>query len=201
MALRLITAPAAEPVTLQQAKDHLRVDHSADDTLISGLIAASRVYCEQFTARAFVTQTWELVLDEFPANEILIPLPPLQSVTSVKYDDADGFEQTLSALEYTVDDASQPGWIVPAVTGWSPVLFDGINAVRIRFVAGYPPGTNSPIDLAANVPQSIKAAMLLHIGQLYDQREDIVVGTIVNKVPTGGVEHMLRQFRVALGMA
>ena len=201
MALRLITAPAAEPVTLTEAKAHLRVDHTDEDALISALISAARTYCEQFTARAFVSQTWELVIDEFPTSEIMIPLPPLQSVESIKYDDSDGNEQTLGALDYDVDTVSQPGWVVPVTTGWPTSTWDGINAVRIRFVAGYDPGTDSPIDLAANVPQSIKAAILLHVGQFYDQREDIVVGTVVNRVPTGGIEHLLRQFRVALGMA
>ena len=201
MALRLITGPAAEPVTLTEAKEHLRVDHSADDALISGMIAAARTYCEHFTARAFVTQTWELVLDKFPTSEIMIPLPPLQSVTSVKYDDSAGNEQTLGALSYDIDTVSQPGWVVPSTAGWPTSIWEGINSVRIRFVAGYDPGTDSPIDLAANVPQSIKAAILLYVGQLYEQREDIVVGTVVNRVPTGGIEHLLRQFRVALGMA
>jgi uncharacterized phiE125 gp8 family phage protein len=201
MAIRLITPPAAEPITLTEAKAHLRVDHTEDDALISAIIEASRVYCEQYTGRAFVTQTWEEVIDLFPENEIMIPLPPLQSVTSIKYDDGGGVEQTLSLTEYEVDTVSQPGWVVPATGGWPSSVFEGINSVRIRFVAGYNPGTDSPIDLAANVPQSLKAAILLHVGQLYDQREDIVVGTIVNRVPTGGIEHLLRQFRVALGMA
>jgi uncharacterized phiE125 gp8 family phage protein len=201
MAIRLITPPAAEPITLTEAKAHLRVDHTDDDVLISALIQASRVYCEQFTGRAFITQTWEEVIDIFPVNEIMIPLPPLQSVTSIKYDDGGGVEQTLGLTEYEVDAVSQPGWVVPVTSGWPSSVWEGINSVRIRFVAGYAPGTNSPIDLAANVPQSLKAAILLHVGQLYDQREDIVVGTIVNKVPTGGIEHLLRQYRVALGMA
>lgn len=201
MAIRLITAPAAEPVTLSEAKAHLRVDHTEEDALISALIQASRIYCEQFTARAFITQTWELVLDTFPTSEIQIPLPPLQSVTSVKYDGGDGVEVTLATDQYEVDTVNQPGWIVPVTTGWPTSVWEGINSVRVRYVAGYDPGTDSPIDLAANVPQSLKAAMLLYIGQLYDQREDIVVGTVVNRVPTGGIEHLLRQFRVALGMA
>lgn len=201
MPIRLITPPAAEPVTLTEAKAHLRVDHSADDVLISSMIEASRVYCEQFTARAFVTQTWEMVIDQFPPNDLMIPLPPLQSVTSIKYDDGGGVEQTLGATEYEVDTVSQPGWIVPVTTGWPSSIWQGINSVRIRFVAGYDPGTDSPIDLAANVPQSLKAAILLHVGQLYDQREDIVVGTIVNRVPSGGIENLLRQYIVALGMA
>lgn len=201
MALRQITPPAAEPVTLAEAKAHLRVDSTDDDLLISSLIIASRIYCEQFTARAFITQTWEYVIDTFPADDIMLPLPPLQSVTSVKYDDASGIEQTLATTEYEVDTVSQPGWIVPVTTGWPKSIWEGINAVRIQFVAGYASAANSPDNLAANVPQSIKAAILLHVGQLYDQREDIVVGTIVNRVPTGGIEHLLRQFRVALGMA
>lgn len=201
MATRLITAPIAEPITLEEAKAHLRVDHSEDDALISAMISAARVYCEQFTARAFVTQTWELVLDEFPTNEILIPFPPLQSVTSIKYDDSGGVEQTLSATEYDVDTASQPGWVVPVTSGWPTAIFEGINAVRIRFVAGYDPDTSSPINYAANVPAGIKAAVLLHIGQLYAIREDVIVGTVINRVPTGGINDLLRPFRVALGMA
>jgi uncharacterized phiE125 gp8 family phage protein len=201
VALRLITGPAVEPVTLDQAKSHLRVDHSYDDLLISSYLEGATRFAEQFTARAFVTQTWELVLDEFPANEILIPLPPLQSVTSVVYDDAGGNAVTLATTEYDVDTASEPGWVVPVTTGWPTSIFDGINAVRIRFVAGYPPSTDSPPDLAANVPASLKNAILLQTGLFYAQRESDVIATIVNRVPDGGIMHLLRQYRVALGMA
>ncbi len=201
MAIRIITPPAAEPITLIEAKEHLRVDHTADDNLIAAMITASRTYCEQWTDRAFVTQTWELVLDDFPTAEILVPKPPLQSVISVKYDDSVGVEQTLATTEYEVDTVNQPGWVVPVTSGWPTGVWEGINSVRIRYVAGYDPGTGSPIDLAENVPGSLKAAILLYLGQLYDQREDVVVGTIVNKVPTGNVDFLLRQYRVALGMA
>jgi uncharacterized phiE125 gp8 family phage protein len=201
MALRQIAPPAVEPLTLAEAKAHLRVDHTLEDALITALIVAARGYCEQWTARAFITQTWELVIDNFPVNEIMIPLPPLQSVITIKYDDGAGVEQTLSASAFEVDTVSQPGWVVPVLAGWPQSVFEGINAVRIQYVAGYPADTSSPPDLAANVPQSLKAAMLLYVGQLYDQREDVVAGTIINRVPTGGIEHLLRQYRVALGMA
>lgn len=205
MALTLITPPAVEPLTLAEAKAHLRVDTTDDDDLIAALLTASRSFCEEWTGRAFVTQTWELVLDEFSsdlnADEIEIPRPPLQSVTSVKYDDSDGVEQTLATDQYDVDTVSQPGWVVPITTGWPSVVWQGINAVRIRYVAGYAPSDDSPPTSTDNIPGAIKAAIRLYLGQLYDQREDIVVGTIVNKVPSGSVQSILRNFRVRLGMA
>lgn len=200
MALRLITVPSVEPVTLTEAKAHLRVDHTADDTLISAYIAAARTDCEEWTARAFVTQTWELVLDEFPVDEIMLPRPPLQSVTSIKYDDGNGIEQTLAVDQYTVDNVSQPGWVVPVLSGWPSSTFEGINSVRIRYVAGYL-NADSPADLTANIPQSIKSAILLQVGRLYENREDVVVGTNAMALPIGACEYLLRPFRVALGMA
>lgn len=200
MAIRPITPPSVEPITLAQAKLHLRVDHTDDDALISAYIEGARVFAEKFTARAFVTQTWELVIDKFPLHEIMIPLPPLQSVSSIKYDDTGGVEQTLATNGYEVDTASQPGWVVPVVSGW-PTVFSGINAVRIRFVAGYSPTTDSPPDLVENIPASLKDAIRLHVGNLYANRESTVVGTIASIMPTGGIIHLMRQYRIALGMA
>ena len=202
MAIRIINQPAIEPVTLARAKEHLRVDHSFDDAMISAMISGSRRFAEKFMGRAIITQTWELVIDSFPDNEIEIPLPPLQSVESIKYDDAGGLETTLSPSAYTVDNVSEPGWVVPIPSGWPSNLFNGINAVRIRYVAGFTPSANSPVDLADNVPASIKSAILLHVGSLYAQRESFVVGTTVVDVPQSvGILHLLRQYRVALGMA
>lgn len=200
MALRLITAPTVEPLTLTEAKAHLRVDHTDDDALIAIYLAAARADCEEWTARAFVTQTWELVLDEFPEDEIQIPRPPLQSIESIKYDDGDGVEQTLATTEYEVDTVSQPGWVVPVTTGWPSDTFEGINAIRIRFVAGYV-NTDSPSDLTGNIPAAIKAAILLHLGVRYQNREDVVIGTTVNRLPVANIEYLLRPYRVALGMA
>jgi uncharacterized phiE125 gp8 family phage protein len=202
MALRLITAPAVEPFTLTEAKAHLRVIDNDDDALIAALIKAAVSHVDGkdgFLGRALVTQTWELVIDAFPAEAIKIPLPPLQSVTSIKYDDAAGIEQTLATDQYSIDTASEPGWVAPLVSGW-PGTIDAINAVRIRFVAGYAPDANSPPDLAANVPGAVKAAMLLLIGSLYEHRETIVIGQTAVQIPWGA-EQLLRPFRVQLGMA
>jgi uncharacterized phiE125 gp8 family phage protein len=202
MALRLITPPAVEVFTLAQAKAHLRVDFTDEDALIQALIVAARQYAEGpsgFTGRAFVEQTWELVIDEFPDAEIKIPMPPLQSVTSIKYDDGAGDEQTLDPSLYYVDDVSEPGWVVPITSGW-PTTLDAINAVRIRFVAGYDADASSPPDLTANVPGNIRSAMLLIIGSLYEHREANIVGVSASHLPMG-VEHLLRPHRVELGLA
>lgn len=171
MALKLIAAPEAEPVTLAEAKAHLRVTHDDEDALIGTLIAAARQSLDGkdgILGRALMPQTWELVLDAFPRGVVAVPLAPLQSVTSVLYVDADGVEQTLAAEAYTVDADSEPGRVV-AVDGW-PATDDVPNAVRIRFVAGYAD--------AAWVPAGLKAAMLLHIGDLFANRERGITGTI-----------------------
>lgn len=200
MALRLITPPAVEPISLTEAKAHLRVDHNDEDTTIAIYLAAARNDCERWTGRVFVTQTWELVLDEFPEDEIQIPNPPLQSIVSIKYDDSAGVEQTLATSEYTADTVSEPGWVVPTPSGWPTAIFEGINSVRIRYVAGYL-NTDSPTDLTSAIPFAIKAAILLHLGRLYANREDVIVGTSAVKLPIGHAEYLLRPYRVHLGMA
>src|SRR5690348_16556758 len=105
MSLRLIADPATEPVSLAEAKAHLRVTASDEDALISALIIAAREAAEHELGRALITQTWEKTLDLFP-DAIELTNPPVQSVASVQYLDIDGVEQTLSSVSYTLDNAS-----------------------------------------------------------------------------------------------
>lgn len=198
MAVRVITAPTEYPLTLAEVKAHLRVDHTDEDTIIEAYLAAATAHAEKFTGRALITQTLELTLDSFYDAQIMIPKPPLQSVTSVKYDDAAGAEQTLVAdVDYVVDTASQPGWVVAVDETW-PTTIDTINSVRIRFVAGYIDNTQSPPT--ENVPFDIKAAILLMVGSLYSNRESTVVGVSTALVPWS-TEQLLRQHRVELALA
>jgi uncharacterized phiE125 gp8 family phage protein len=202
MALKLITAPTVEPISLTEAKEHLRISHSDEDNIISLYIRAARQYVEGpygYLGRALVTQTWDLILDEFPDNEIKIPLPPLQAVSSVNYFDATGTELTVSTDDYYVDTASDPGWIVP-VDSWPTGVLDAVNSVRIRFVAGYPVTADSPPSLTGNIPFNIRAGMLLLIGNLFENREENVAGVVVNKLPFGA-QMLFRSHRVLLGMA
>jgi uncharacterized phiE125 gp8 family phage protein len=177
MALVLVTAPAIEPVDLASAKTHLRVDGTDEDVLITALITASREYCEGFQNRAYITQTWDLWLESFPSEDyIRIPLPPLQSVASVKYYGTDNAEYTMAAADYFVDNKSEPGRLVLAYgKSWPSLTLRPANGVVVRFVAGYG-------DAAANVPQKVKQAMLLLIGHWYANREAVLAGSISKEI-------------------
>lgn len=174
MALTLITAPAVTPVTVEDAKAWLRVDHTDDDEFIEALIDAVTAHLDGkygLLQRALEEQTWELALDEFPCDntEIQIPLPPLLSIVSVKYDDGDGVEQTIDAGDYDVDSRSVPGWVVPVSTFTWPTTLDAVNAVRIRFTAGYEEDASG----TSGVPNPIKTAIKLMVADLYENRESV----------------------------
>lgn len=161
MNLRVITPPAVEPVSTTTAKSHLRVDTSADDTLIDSYIKAAREVGEGLARRAFITQTLELVIDDFPSDlKLKIPRPPLQSVTSIKYLDSDNVEHTFT--DYVVDARSEPGVITFNSTPGVALAQSG--AVAIRFVAGY--GASS-----SAVPSTFIQAILLSVAHFYEFRE------------------------------
>jgi uncharacterized phiE125 gp8 family phage protein len=174
MTLIVITQPTEEPVTLAETKLHCKVDGTDDDTLLTALIIAARQQAEHRTGRALCTQTLEVVLDAFP-DAVKLPMPPAASVTSVKYLDDAGVEQTLLNTAYSLDKDSQPGWVTPAyATSW-PSTYAVPNAVRVRYVAGY--------GAPAAVPQSIKAWILMAVSTLYVQREGTVLGDSITDVP------------------
>ncbi len=114
---RLITAPAVEPVTLAEARLHLRVIDTSEDTLITSLIVAAREYCENFTGRKLIQQTWDLILDAFPADGVSLTYAPTMTIDSVTYLDTNGSSQVLSSALYVTDTFGAPGWLVP-VTVW-----------------------------------------------------------------------------------
>jgi uncharacterized phiE125 gp8 family phage protein len=158
MSLRLITPAASYPLTLAEARAQCRVDGTDDDTYLTSLIAAATSHVEDYTGRALVTQTWELVLDKF-ADAMMIPKGPVTAVSSVKYFDVDGVQQTITDTNYVLDAASDPQWLVRASDYTWPSLSDGINNVVIRFVCGY-----------STVPDAILHAIRLLVSQWYDAR-------------------------------
>lgn len=202
MGLKLISKPAAWPITLDEAKAHVREDSDDFDDVIEAMVDAATDYCDGptgFLGRALIDQTWELTLDGFPCGrhqEIKIPMPPLIEIISVTYDDASGVAQLLAPSLYSVDPVSEPGWVLPVGT-W-PSTFDGINSVRVRFRCGYLDQTQSPP--VQNVPGSIKAAIKLIVGNLFLNRETIVIGESVAEIPLTA-ELLLRRKRIHLSMA
>ena len=168
MALKLITAPLPI-VTTAEIKKHVRAEYfTDDDAYLEACIAAATDHVDGkdgWLGRALGTQTWDLVLDEFPSDGIRIPLPPMQSVTYLRYVSPDtGLETDLTVnTDYLVDVYSEPGWIMPGANGW-PAIMDTINAVRVRFVAGY-----------EAVPPAIKQAVMLLAAHYYENRESVVL--------------------------
>jgi uncharacterized phiE125 gp8 family phage protein len=213
MGLKLVTAPSSNVVTLDEAKAHLREDSDDFDLQITAFIYAATQFVDGptgFLGRALIDQTWDYYLDAFPCrhdfsfpvsgrrNFIEIPLPPLIEVLGVFYVDASGNEQQFSASSYIVDDASQPARIILKSSASWPSIAEQANAVRIRFRAGYIDASNSPAT--PNVPFPIKAAILMYVGDLYQNRENQVVGDSAAKLPWAS-EQLLRPHRVYLSMA
>lgn len=216
MALKLITPPATTPVTLVEAKKHLRVDFTDDDALITAAISAATDYAEQFMGRALIDQTWDLILDAFPnsfssfafnwwtgtptvgdSGLIKIPKPPLIEVSSVNYFNTGGVETVFDPGSYYVDNANQPGWIALQGGAAWPTTLNAINAVRIRFRAGYLDTTQSPP--VANVPTSIKQALLLTIGAFYESREQVAPDAV--KILPWGADQLFRNYRIEKALA
>lgn len=179
-ALRLVAnrvvEPAVEPVTLDEAKLHLREDGSAQDAYINSLITASREYVENDILVALNTQQWQRKLDWFPRDfwePILLPRPPLQSVESVTFIDDAGNEQTLDTGAYIVDTDSTAGrvWRHPDVQ-WPETDLGRPNAVTVSYTAGYG-------SAASDVPEPLRHAIKLLVAQLFENRQPEVTGTTV----------------------
>ena len=162
MRLKLVTAPTSEPVSLDEIKTHVRVDHDSDNADLRAKAISSRRWAERFQGRAYCTQVWDWYLDAFPSvRQIEVPLAPLASVTSITYSDSDDTSQTLSSSDYSVlayDDS--PGSVELNATSSWPTTYDKSDAVTIRFVAGY--------GNADDVPETIRQAILLHTRYAYD---------------------------------
>lgn len=168
--LRLTVAPATEPIDATEAKRNQKIVIAAADGAINDLIAEAREELEGATARAFVTQTWQLTLDRFPfagcsdtyrptAREIELRVCPVQSVSSIVYLDPAGESQTLSTSVYDVDTRSEPGRITLKNGQTWPLTLIQANAVTITFVAGY--------GDAAAVPRLVKRAIKMRVAHWY----------------------------------
>jgi len=169
MSLQLLSPPAIEPVTLSDAKLHLKVDVADDDALITRLLAAARARAEWHTGRVFITQSWIQWIDRWPAcGAIELQLAPLQSVTSVTTYALDDSATVLDPATYQVDSASSPARVSLKANVVPPTNLRAMNAIAVEFTAGYG-------DAASDVPAPIIEAMLEIIAFLYENRGEAPV--------------------------
>lgn len=160
MAHKLITTPALA-VSVDAVKLNSRIDSNLEDTWLNDAILSATELAEHITGRAFTHRTIEFALDAFPEAEIFLPVTPISSVVSIKYIDANGFEQTLNPASYIIDDYSFDNWILP-VSDW-PATSIGANVVKVRVVVGYGATESS-------VPASVKQWIKLAVDANYKHR-------------------------------
>jgi len=167
MAIKVITAPTAEPITLAEAKANLRVVFDDEDADITRMIRAARQMAEERLNRALMPQVLAFGADGF-CGALRVPRPPLRQLDSVKYIDSDGTEQTLAGAAYLVDGFSEPPMISAAYNTPWPTTRAQPGAVVVQYQAGYAD--------AASVPEPIRQWMLLAIGAFYEHRSMVNEG-------------------------
>lgn len=189
MVLRLVTDAAVEPVSTDDAKTHLKVSGSSEDSYIASLVKTARKSVERYLNRALITQTWKAYYDEWE-DVMSLGKAPVQSVTHVKYYDYTASLTTLLASAYYYGDTiSEPGKVVRRYDAVYPETeTNRPNAIEIQFVAGYG-------DASTDVPEDIIHAVKLLVTDLYDNRGEIVVGTNVVRIP-GHIQNLLHSYRL-----
>lgn len=182
-----VTDATGEPITLAEAKAHLRVTWSKEDALIEALITAARQEAEHQLRRTLLETTWKLVLDAFPACAcIRLHNPKINAVEFVKYYDTAGVLQTLATSVYLLDGDSEPGRLCLAPSQSWPSTQDRVGAVQVQYTAGW--------ASADDVPQVIKAWIKLRLGTLFEHREQIAAGVSIAEIPF--VSGLLDPYRV-----
>jgi uncharacterized phiE125 gp8 family phage protein len=163
MKFRLTAGPAAEPVTLAEAKAHLRVDVTDDDAMIARMIQAAREWVEAQTGRALMTQSWRMTLDAWPEGVALALIrPPVQAVAAVRVFDAGGASTTWAAENYTLLSGAEPPCLVRKTPAWpTPGRVEG--GVEIDLTCGYGAA-------AADAPAALRQAVLAQAAALYERR-------------------------------
>lgn len=171
--LKVTVSPTEEPLTPDEVKSQIKIDHTLEDSLITIEIQAAREYVENKLGVALVTQTIEEKLHEFPLKDRLNPMRgiflkryPLVTVSSIAYKDSDGNSQTIDSDDYTLVTSSKPPIIAPKNGVSWPTTLEEVGSITVTYTAGY--------GAASAVPADIKQAMLLIISNWFDNRSNSV---------------------------
>lgn len=182
--IKVTTAPTAEPLSLQEVKEYLRLEDASDERVVQPMITAARQFAENHLARSLMQQTITLTLDaitdqesympegmrtapdlNYYKNYVVLPGSPIQSVTTLKtFDDSDN-ATTMAASKYYVDTQREPGRIVLRTGETFPTALRVANAIEVVYVAGY--------ASAYAIPEPIRMGMFQHIAHMYEHRGDM----------------------------
>lgn len=175
--IKVATAPVTEPVSIDELKAHVRYVGTTEDALLASLLTAAREMVEMQARRSLITQTLDLYLEAWPnVAYIVLPRPPLQTVTSITYTDYAGAAGTMAASNYTVYAGVEPGRIVLTSTGtWPAVSVRPGPSIVVKYVAGY--------GAAAVVPVRYKQAIKLLAGYWWQNREAVQFGAVPHELP------------------
>ena len=184
--LEIVSAPSSEPIAQSVAKTFLKVDTSDDDTLITNLLIACTNSAQEYTNRFFIATTIKMIADTWKDTETLLK-SKVTSIVSIQYYDVDDSIQTLSTSVYGSDLVSQPARIFLKPNQSFPQLSERKGAVEVKYVVGQA-GSDE-------VDDAIKQAVLLQIGNLYQNRQSVVTGTIATELPMNA-KFLLDQYRV-----
>ena len=172
----LLSGPAIEPVSLDEAKAFLRVEHDDDDDVIAALIAGARVYVEAQTRRALITQSWRLIRDAWPDGGRVAVLPvPLRQLTAARVYRLDGSTQAIDPAGFVVDTAAAPA-LLSFANGAPPAPGRVVAGIELDIVAGYG-------DAAGDVPADLRQAIRLMVAHWYENRGLVAAGQTVGLLP------------------
>ena len=187
--LKVTSPPAEQPITLSDARADRRIVDGVHDDALLRYIDQATDWAQQYTARTLITTTYQLALDYFPVagKSIVLPRPPLQSVSSITYIDTAGASKNIDLTKVYIDTFGRLGAITPIDDHW-PSTDRRPNAVIVEFIAGYG-------DDASSIPSAIQAAITLLVGDLFSNRENTQFGGAQSQMPFG-VENLLQPYRI-----
>lgn len=192
MALTLIDGPAEEPVSVNEAKAHLRIDGAAEDILIASLIVTSRLHVEAALGLALISQQWRLTLDTWPEKRwskegaVRLPLRPVRAIGQVTVRDETGTPETVPSESYLLDGDAITPRLVPREGSWPPPG-QAAAGIEITFEAGMG-------DAAEDVPEPVRHAILLLVAHWYEHRDPLEIGTVGAAIPAA-VSDLLKPYR------
>lgn len=182
----MVTAPAVEPVTVDEIKEHCVIGNDDDNSILRRLVKVARMGGETFIEHQFVTATRETTWDSWGvSSDIELPYPPLQSVTSVTYVDDDDVLRTISTDDYEVVTAGIVGFVRP-VDEWPTG-----KTLTVRYVCGWP-----LVDGEPTTPEDIRHWIMVRVADLYEHRESFIVGQPINVIPSNFVDGLISHYRL-----